>query len=55
LTWKEYGGPKITPLPSKQGFGSQLIDVSVKSLSGIIQPNFNPDGFTCSMKLRLSK
>ena len=55
MTWKEYGEPKITPLPSKQGFGSQLIDVSVKSLSGIIQPNFNPDGFTCSMNLRLSK
>ena len=55
LTWKEYGGPKITPLPGKQGFESQLIDVSVKSLSEIIQPNFNPDGFTCSMNLRLSK
>jgi two-component sensor histidine kinase len=55
LTWKEYGGPKIRPLPSNQGFGSQLIDVSVKSLSGIIQQNFHPDGFTCSMKLRLRK
>jgi two-component sensor histidine kinase len=49
LTWKEDGGPKITPLPSKRGFGSQLIDACVKSLSGIIQPNFHPEGFTCSM------
>jgi two-component sensor histidine kinase len=55
LTWKEYGGPKLTPHPSKQGFGSQLIDVSVKSLSGKFQPNFHPDGFSCTMNLRLGK
>jgi len=55
LTWKESGGPKITALPSKQGFGSRLIDVSVKSLSGIIQPDFDPDGFSCSMNLRLGR
>lgn len=55
LTWKEYGGPKIASLPSKQGFGSRLIDVSIKSLSGIIQSEFHPDGFTCSMNLRLGK
>jgi two-component sensor histidine kinase len=36
-------------------FGSQLIDVSVKSLSGTIEPNFHPDGFTCSMNLRFGK
>jgi two-component sensor histidine kinase len=55
VTWKEYGGPKITSLPSKQGFGSRLIDVSVKSMSGIIQSEFHPDGFMCSMNLRLGK
>jgi len=32
-----------------------LIDVSVKSLSGIIQPDFDPDGFSCSMNLRLGR
>ncbi len=55
LTWKEYGGPKLVPLMKKQGFGTQLIDASIKSLSGIIQPNFHTDGFTCSMNLRLRK
>jgi two-component sensor histidine kinase len=55
VTWKEYGGPKIGSLPSRQGFGNRLIDVSVKSLSGIIQSEFHPDGFTCSMNLRLGK
>jgi two-component sensor histidine kinase len=55
LTWKEHGGPNIAPLLNKQGFGSQLIDVSVKALSGTMQTNFHPDGFSCSMNLRLSK
>ncbi len=55
LTWKECGGPKLAPLPGKQGFGTQLIEASVRSLCGIIQPSFNPDGFACSMNLRLSK
>ncbi len=55
LTWKECGGPKLATLPGKRGFGTQLIDVSVRSLCGIIQPSFHPDGFACSMNLRLSK
>jgi two-component sensor histidine kinase len=55
LNWKEHGGPKLAPPANKQGFGSQLIDASVKSLSGIIQPDFHSDGFACSMNLRLNK
>ncbi len=55
LSWKERGGPQLTPLPIKQGFGTQLIDVSVRSLSGIMQPSFHPDGFACSMNLRLTR
>jgi hypothetical protein len=34
---------------------SQLIEASVKSLSGVLRQNFRPDGFTCSMNLQLSK
>jgi len=54
LTWNEHGGPNITS-PDKRGFGSQLIEASVKSLSGVLRQNFRPDGFTCSMNLQLSK
>ena len=52
LTWNESGGPKIEP-PDKQGFGSQLIVLCVKSLSGTLHPNYSPDGFACSMTVRL--
>ncbi len=52
LTWKENGGPQIEP-PSKHGFGSQLIDLCVKSLAGAMQANFSPSGFACSVTVRL--
>jgi two-component sensor histidine kinase len=52
LTWNENGGPKVEP-PNRQGFGSQLIVVCVKSLSGTLQPNYSPDGFACSMTVRI--
>jgi two-component sensor histidine kinase len=52
LTWNENGGPKVEP-PNRQGFGSQLIVLCVKSLSGTLQPNYSPDGFACSMTVRI--
>jgi two-component sensor histidine kinase len=52
LTWNENGGPKVEP-PNKQGFGSQLIVLCVKSLSGTLHPNYSPDGFACSMTVRI--
>jgi len=52
LIWNESGGPKIEP-PSKEGFGSQLIVLCVKSLSGTLQPNYSPGGFACSMTVRI--
>jgi two-component sensor histidine kinase len=54
LDWKESGGPKVVP-PLKEGFGSQLITVCVKALSGTVQPHFAPEGLTCSMTFRLRK
>jgi two-component sensor histidine kinase len=54
LTWKESGGPIVTP-PNKDGFGSQLIDLCIKALSGSIQPNYSPVGYSYSMALRLKK
>lgn len=48
LFWKESGGPKID-LPKREGFGSQLVAACVKALSGSMQQNFAPDGFSCSI------
>lgn len=54
LNWKESGGPQVVP-PLKAGFGSQLIAVCVKALSGTVQSQFAPQGFTSSMTFRLHK
>lgn len=54
LDWTERGGPELL-LPVKGGFGSQLIAVCAKALSGTAQPHFSPQGFSCSMTFRLGK
>jgi two-component system, chemotaxis family, CheB/CheR fusion protein len=53
LSWKEVGGPTVTTT-NQQGFGSQLIAVSAKALSGTLQSEFSVDGFTCSLTFLLS-
>jgi two-component sensor histidine kinase len=52
LNWKESGGPKVEP-PVRSGFGSQLIAVCAKALSGTVRPQFASDGFACSMTFPL--
>jgi PAS domain S-box-containing protein len=50
LTWREYGGPKITSL-DERGFGSALIE---KSLAGAqVDRRFDAEGFICTIKLTL--
>jgi len=53
LTWREHGGPIVSP-PNKQGFGHQLIDTCIKSLSGAKQEEFAPDGYTCTLTFKVA-
>jgi two-component sensor histidine kinase len=53
LSWKEVGGPNVTAT-NKQGFGSQLIAISAKALSGAMRSEFSVDGFACSLTFPLS-
>jgi len=48
LTWKEIGGPTVQA-PTGHGFGSQLINVCTRALSGTFHPQFLPEGFACSI------
>src|SRR5262249_21458015 len=48
LTWKECGGPSVKA-PNNRGFGSQLLDICIKSLFGTKQENFGPDGYSCTL------
>jgi two-component sensor histidine kinase len=54
LTWKEHGGPVVSP-PNKRGFGSQLIDTCIKSLAGKKQEEFAPDGYTCTLTFKVAR
>jgi two-component sensor histidine kinase len=53
LTWKEHGGPVVSP-PNKRGFGNQLIDTCIKSLSGAKHEQFAPDGYACTLTFKLA-
>jgi two-component sensor histidine kinase len=53
LKWKEHGGPVVSP-PNKRGFGNQLIDTCIKSLSGVRQEAFALDGYTCTLTFKLA-
>jgi two-component sensor histidine kinase len=53
LEWVEQGGPPVTP-PSRRGFGSRLIERSLKGeLKGEAHLDFAPDGLRCRVELPL--
>lgn len=45
LAWREMNGPPVS-LPTRSGFGSQLITHSAASLGGMAELNFDPAGLT---------
>ena len=46
LSWRESGGPPVTP-PSSLGFGSTVIDSLVaQSLNGTVTISYDPEGFS---------
>lgn len=53
LDWREQGGPSVTQ-PSRRGFGSRLIERSLKGeLRGEAALDFQPEGLRCRAKLPL--
>jgi len=54
LTWRERGGPPVSP-PTRRGFGSRLIERSLRGqLSGEARLEFAADGLTCHVRLPLA-
>lgn len=53
LTRREHGGPIVSP-PNKRGFGNQLIDTCVKSISGTKNEQFAPDGYSCTLTFKVA-
>ena len=54
LKWQERDGPSVAA-PSKQGFGTTLIQQSIQAHGGDIVIIYGPDGVSCEMKLPLSQ
>lgn len=54
LTWRERGGPPVTP-PASTGFGTLLIERSLQQAQGgSSRISYDPEGVTCAIRLPLS-
>jgi two-component sensor histidine kinase len=51
LTWKERGGPRVTP-PDRAGFGSTFIERGLPGAT--VEQRFEPEGVVCTIDLPLS-
>ena len=52
LIWMEQGGPAITSLPERKGFGSKLVDRSIsRHLGGSIDYDWSNGGLTATVRL----
>ena len=54
LTWRETGGPPVTP-PERRGFGSRLIERSTTELDGETQLDFASEGLRYSATIPLNR
>ena len=51
LTWVERGGPPVDLQPTRRGFGSRLLERSMKPEAGEVQVAFRPEGLTATIFL----
>ncbi|HSC17302.1 MAG TPA: PAS domain S-box protein [Rhizomicrobium sp.] len=50
LEWDESGGPAVTP-PSRQGFGTRMIERALQAEGGSAKFDFRPEGLLCTMTI----
>ena len=53
LTWTEKGGPEVQP-PTRQSFGTKMIQTLGKQLNGTVEKTYDPKGFVYSLDVPLS-
>jgi two-component sensor histidine kinase len=50
LEWRERGGPPVAGAPPRQGFGSRLLDTTVRrQLGGEFHCDWAPEGLRCTL------
>ena len=53
LTWREVGGPQVSP-PGKTGFGTRLIRRGLAAeLNAVVDLDFRPEGLVCTLEALL--
>jgi len=53
LTWRETGGPEVQP-PTRQSFGTKMIQTLGKQLNGTVEKTYDPKGFVYTLDAPLS-
>ena len=54
IAWQEAGGPGLAGPPDQPGFGSRVIDQTIRSqLSGTVTRNWQPGGLRCDIRIPL--
>jgi two-component sensor histidine kinase/PAS domain-containing protein len=54
LSWTERGGPRVEHPPASRGFGSRMIDATVRrQLGGSLRSEWVPEGLRCEISLPL--
>ena len=53
FTWKERGGPTVQA-PTKQSFGTRLIETLGRQLKGDVKLTYVPDGFVYALNVPLA-
>lgn len=55
LSWREKGGPPVTP-PAHRGFGSRVLERGLAhELEGTVHLDYRPDGLVCTMDIPLPR
>jgi two-component sensor histidine kinase len=53
IDWMETGGPPVVP-PTRKGFGTKLLESSLRLLAAQAETDYDPAGFSCKISLPLS-
>jgi two-component sensor histidine kinase len=54
LRWAEEGGPKVQRQPARRGFGSRVLDGTVRmQLAGKVELDWQPTGLVCDIEVPL--
>jgi two-component sensor histidine kinase len=52
LRWTERGGPRLAGQPARRGFGSRVLETTVRGqLGGSTHTLWEPEGLVCEMRL----